>query len=201
MLSLHTLSMFFYQHSQEVILSLTPGFHVCVHAQSLSLCDPMDGSPPGFSVHGISQARMLEWVAISSPRRSSLPRDQTCISCVSCIGRWILCYWAIWGAWFPHIHTKASGNKCWLDFTFFRISGVTGGSCHLLFPLFLSHLYCPFSISLSLFPKDGGKKREKSNLHFKPHQLSSLPKTWDPGNIYLCTFTKPFPPTKECFSL
>ena len=29
-----------------------------------SLCDPMDGSPPGFSVHGISQARILEWVAI-----------------------------------------------------------------------------------------------------------------------------------------
>ena len=44
--------------------------------------DPMDCSPPGSSVHGISQARMLEWVAISFSRRSSQPRDQTHISCV-----------------------------------------------------------------------------------------------------------------------
>ena len=42
----------------------------CPHAQLLSciqLCDPMDCSPPGSSVHGISQARILEWVAIPSP--------------------------------------------------------------------------------------------------------------------------------------
>ena len=40
-----------------------------VCAQScLTLCDPMDSSPPGSSVHGISQARILEWVAISSSR-------------------------------------------------------------------------------------------------------------------------------------
>ena len=40
-----------------------------------TLCDPMDCSPPGSSVHGILQARILEWVAISSSRRSSQPRD------------------------------------------------------------------------------------------------------------------------------
>ena len=40
----------------------------------------MDCSPPGSSVHGILQARILEWVAISSSK------DQTCISCISCIG-------------------------------------------------------------------------------------------------------------------
>ena len=45
----------------------------------------MDCSPPGTSVHGISQARILEWVAISFSRGSSQSRDQTC---VSCIGRW-----------------------------------------------------------------------------------------------------------------
>ena len=39
------------------------------------LCDPMDCSPPGFSVHGIRQARILEWVAISFSRGSSQPRD------------------------------------------------------------------------------------------------------------------------------
>ena len=41
----------------------------------LTLCDPMDCSPPGFSVHGISQARMLEWVTISFSRRSSQPKE------------------------------------------------------------------------------------------------------------------------------
>ena len=52
-----------------------------------TLCGPMDCSPPGFSVHGISQARLLEWVVISSSGVSSQSRDQTPISC---IGRWIL---------------------------------------------------------------------------------------------------------------
>ena len=47
------------------------------------LCDPMDCSPPGPSVHGISQARILEWVPISFSRGSSWPRDQTHISCIA----------------------------------------------------------------------------------------------------------------------
>ena len=42
-----------------------------------TLCDPIDCSPPGSSVHGILQARILEWVAVSFPRGSSGPRDQT----------------------------------------------------------------------------------------------------------------------------
>ena len=45
-----------------------------------TLCDPMDCSLPGFSVHGIFQARVLEWVAISFSRGSSRPRDQTQVS-------------------------------------------------------------------------------------------------------------------------
>ena len=47
----------------------------------------MDGKLPGSSLHGISQARILEWVAISCSRGSSWPRDPTWVSCVSCIGR------------------------------------------------------------------------------------------------------------------
>ena len=47
--------------------------------------DPIDHSLLGSSVHGIFQARILEWVAISSSRGSSQPRDQIHISCVSCI--------------------------------------------------------------------------------------------------------------------
>ena len=42
------------------------------------------------SVHGIFQARLLEWVATSSSRGSSWPRDQTCVFCISCTGRWVL---------------------------------------------------------------------------------------------------------------
>ena len=48
-----------------------------------TLCDPMDCSPPGSSVHGILQARILEWVAISSSRGSSQPRDGTWVSCTA----------------------------------------------------------------------------------------------------------------------
>ena len=55
-----------------------------------TLCKPMDCSPPGSSVHGILQARVLEWVVMPSSRGSSRPRDLTCISSVSCIGRWAL---------------------------------------------------------------------------------------------------------------
>ena len=50
--------------------------HACAVAQLCpTLCDPMHCSPPGFFVYGISQARTLEWVSISSPRKSSQPRD------------------------------------------------------------------------------------------------------------------------------
>ena len=56
-----------------------------------TLCNSMDSRPPGSSDHGILQARILEWIAISLSRASSQPRDWTC---VSCIGKWILYHWA-----------------------------------------------------------------------------------------------------------
>ena len=55
-----------------------------------TLCDSMDCSLPGFSVHGILQTRTLEWVAISFSRGSSWPRDQTRIFYVTCIGSQVL---------------------------------------------------------------------------------------------------------------
>ena len=48
-----------------------------------ALCNPMDCSPPGSSVHGILQARILEWVAISFSRGSSWPWDRTQVSCIA----------------------------------------------------------------------------------------------------------------------
>ena len=62
--------------------------HVCTLGDVQLFCDPIDYSPPGSSVHGIFQARMLKCVAISYSKRSSWSRDQTCISCISYIGRW-----------------------------------------------------------------------------------------------------------------
>ena len=61
---------------------------VCSAAQSCpTLCEPVHRSPPGSSARGISPARILEWVAIAISRGYSRPRDQTHVSCVSCIGR------------------------------------------------------------------------------------------------------------------
>ena len=80
-------------------LSLT-GVGVCSQSALVAqlcpaLCNPMDCSLPGSSVHGILQARILEWVAIFFSRGSSPRRDRTCISCT---GRRIPYYWTTWEA-------------------------------------------------------------------------------------------------------
>ena len=55
-----------------------------VHTQSYpTLWDPVDCSLPGSSVHGILQARILEWVAIPFSRGSSLPRDRMWVFCIA----------------------------------------------------------------------------------------------------------------------
>ena len=69
---------------------------VLVTQSCLTLCDPMDCSPPGSSVHGIFQARTLEWAVTSSSKGYSWPRDWTHISCT---GRWILHHWVILTLW------------------------------------------------------------------------------------------------------
>ena len=57
-----------------------------------TLCNPLDSSLPGSTVHGIFQARILEWAAISFSRGSSQTRDQTCISCIAdrCFTIWAI---------------------------------------------------------------------------------------------------------------
>ena len=75
----------------------------CVCAQlCLTLCHPMDCSLPGFSLPGIFQARILEWVAISSSRGSPQTRGQSAGSCVSYLARQLLYHWATWEAHFPN---------------------------------------------------------------------------------------------------
>ena len=81
------------------VLSLFPNTASCITVRAkplqlcLTLCDSMDCSPPGSSVHGILQARVLEWVAMPSSRGSSRPRDPTLVSCISCTGRQVLYRW------------------------------------------------------------------------------------------------------------
>ena len=73
-----------------------------VYAKSLklcpTLCNPMDCSPPGPSVHGIFQARILKWVAMPSSRGSSQCRDQTCVSYISFIDGQVFITSATWEA-------------------------------------------------------------------------------------------------------
>ena len=82
--------------SQGWVMSYT------VHTKALqscpSLCDPIDHSPPGSSVHGILQSRILECVGILFSRGSSWPRDWTHISYVSRTGRQVLYHWYHWGS-------------------------------------------------------------------------------------------------------
>ena len=74
-------------HLASLFLFMQRAFLLFSHsAESYSL-RPMDCSPPGSSVHEISQARILERVAVSFSRKSSRPRDQTCLFCIS--GRFI----------------------------------------------------------------------------------------------------------------
>ena len=79
--------------------SLSLSKQPCVHAHwlqsCLTLCDPMGYNPPDSSVHGILEARILEWVASPSSKRSSQPQDWTYLSCIT--GKFFT-YWATWEA-------------------------------------------------------------------------------------------------------
>ena len=80
----------------------------------LTLCDPLDCSPPGSSIHGILQARVLEWVAISFSRGSSRPRDQTQVShsVGRCFNLWatsVLYLTLMLWKWFP-VHWESTSG-------------------------------------------------------------------------------------------
>ena len=88
--------------------------YICMHAKSLqlclALCDPIDCSLPDSSVHGILQARILEWFAMPSSRGSSWPRDWTCISLWFLHCRQILYCWAAREA--PSIQFSSVAQLC-----------------------------------------------------------------------------------------
>ena len=102
-----------------------------------TLCDCMDCNLLSSSVHGIFQARILEWVAISSSSGSFQPRDQIHVSCIC---RWIPYYWATWEAWnecdsanvFPllvtllKIHVSGKWNPIDVDWVLYLLLGWGG---------------------------------------------------------------------------
>ena len=94
----------------------SPSFACCCCCCSVAklcptLCNPMDCSPPGSSVHGIFQARTLEWLAISSSRGSSQPRGLTQVSFISCIDSQILLPLSHMGNLFRFYWTKLNPSK------------------------------------------------------------------------------------------
>ena len=107
--------------------------NVCLAVQScLTYCDPTDYSPPASSVHEVFQARILEWVTISFSRRSSQPRDQTCISGISYIGRQILYHCAMWEALlFPLIINSFFFLLCWMIYFMDNMSSSLLSSCSI----------------------------------------------------------------------
>ena len=108
----------------------TWGSHVrgmCV-CSATQLCPTLNCNPPGTSVHGIVPARILEWIAISS-RGSSWTRDQTRVSCISCIGRQILYHWVTW--------ETCHGCTTWKLIVYLRVSSLIKLYVYMAMLLFL----------------------------------------------------------------
>ena len=104
---------------------------------------PLDCSPTGSSVHGISQTRVLEWADAPSSRGSSQPRDGTRGSYVSCCGRWVL--FAVKTSHFWSI-------VCFVQWDFCHASLKSSVSGVLVYPCECSHwLWKQFFIVLAFF--------------------------------------------------
>ena len=100
-------------------LSPEKTLHAALPQLCLTLCYPLDCSPAGSSVHGILQARILEWVAMPSSRGSSRPRNQTHVSYISCIGRQVLYHWR---------HLGSPSISCCLNLSWWHpVKGHCGG--------------------------------------------------------------------------
>ena len=79
---------------------------VCMLSHVWFFATPLHCSLPGSSVHGIFQARILQWVAISFSRGSSQLRDWAHISCISCTGKQFLYHSATWEAHLAYNESK-----------------------------------------------------------------------------------------------
>ena len=145
-------------------------FFCCLVAQSCPiLCKHMDHSPPGSSIHGISQVRKLKWVAISFFRGSSWPRDQIW---VSCLGRWILYHWATRKALYPVIKTTVSACISVRQCLYLKVSS---------FSERLLHWWAPqVALAVKNPPTNAGEVRHRFLLHYFAWRV---PWTEDPGGL------------------
>ena len=123
-------------------------------------CNPLDCSPPGFSVQGIVEARVLEWVAISFSRGSSQPKDWNSISCT---GRQILYHWATGEAVYHYPHLLMETQN---------IQPALGESV----PVLRLGPQCP---SVSVLPAAKGTAWSNLIHHPSPHQ----------SGLGICSFT------------
>ena len=159
--------------------TLMPFSCACMRAESLqlclTLCDPMDCSPLGSDVHGMLQARKLEWVPISSSRGSFRLRDQTHISYVSCIDRQVLCHHC-------HMGSSTDLDLGWLLFsvlcnTSSLSAPLSGSFLTVVFSLSFNFLLCLFfSFLLSSETTEGCIYRYVFFSIQSPHQWKSTTK-------------------------
>ena len=107
--------------------------YVCaVLSRSWLYCDPMDCSPPGSSIHGILQARILEWVGMPSARGSFQPRDWNCISMSPALAGRFFTTTATWEAPPPCPPYPQQIWPCWISWN------CSPASERLKFSLFLT---------------------------------------------------------------
>ena len=125
-----------------------------------TLWDPTDGSPPGCSVHGIFQAGILEWVAISSFQESPRPRDQTWVSCIA--NR----FFTIWAT---------SEDPCPLDHIEKIVKAKRNRSFTLTGSCYVKALLHRCWINMSEVNKSGNETLDLGILHSYEHSRRQLP--------------------------
>ena len=149
-------NLIFWLNSRKSCQFVTSLKNESIVAQSCpTLFDSMDCRLPGYSVHGILQARILEWVAMPFSRGSSWPRDQTWVSCIA--GR----FFTVW-AFLMDLKELLTEAICHLVWTWIVLilSATDSPVCHpfhilikdeyLLF-LKASILFCPFDLGMLFF--------------------------------------------------
>ena len=140
----------------------------------LTLCDPMDCSLLGSSVHGILQARILEWVAIPFPTGSSWPRDQIWVSCIA--GR----FFTVW--------TTREILKLVINTIPHIIISIELARWLLVGPLILKNYICIFLANLRGFPSGWVGKESACNagdVGSVPGLGRSLGWEWQPTPVFL----------------
>ena len=177
-------------------IALSPNPSVLVAWSWPNLCDPMDYSPSGSSVHGILQARILEWVAMPSSRGSSQPRNQTWVSgtagrlftiwatreapCTSTFPTLCYrCYLAVIGIFFSSVQYRIPPGLRHhsLAVTFYLLSPL-GTGLDLVTSCFCCHPIYSWDLDLGTFPFPHSLRLPIKATSQNDHDSVSTPGTW-----------------------